>query len=143
MLRSLLLASLVQGTQLGPDATAALSSAEGLDALAADLSLTSHGPHPTIDGALHQRLHTLELPGAGRATLAAEASKFRNREFMQAIVAACALMAAADGKISSEEKQKMMGYSVPFRVPLVCTVTEDLACAWLLTTSTCAVMLQV
>ena len=72
MLRSLLLASLVQGTQLGPDATAALSSAEGLDALAADLSLTSHGPHPTIDGALHQRLHTLELPGAGRATLAAE-----------------------------------------------------------------------
>ncbi|MBW3243642.1 tellurite resistance TerB family protein [Epibacterium sp. DP7N7-1] len=47
---------------------------------------------------------------SARATLAAEASKFRNREFMQAIVAACALMAAADGNISSEEKQKMMGY---------------------------------
>ena len=56
-------------------------------------------------------LNWLKNTTAGaRATLAAEASKFRNREFMQAIVAACALIAAADGDISSDEKQKMMGY---------------------------------
>lgn len=44
------------------------------------------------------------------AGLAAEASKFKNRSFMEAIVAACALVAAADGSISSEEKNKMVGF---------------------------------
>lgn len=45
-----------------------------------------------------------------RAKLAAEASKFKNRSFMEAVVAGCALVAAADGSISSDEKQKMAGF---------------------------------
>ena len=45
-----------------------------------------------------------------RARLTAEVSKFKNRTFMEATVAACALVAAADGTISSEEKQKMAGF---------------------------------
>ena len=45
-----------------------------------------------------------------RSRLTAEVSKFRNRTFMEATVAACALVAAADGTISSEEKQKMAGF---------------------------------
>ncbi|WP_347902884.1 tellurite resistance TerB family protein [Pseudomonas purpurea] len=47
---------------------------------------------------------------AARDKLASEVTKFKNREFMDAVVAGCALVAAADGDISSEEKQKMMGY---------------------------------
>lgn len=39
-----------------------------------------------------------------------EVNKFRNKDFMEATVAACALVAAADGSISSAEKQKMMGF---------------------------------
>ena len=45
-----------------------------------------------------------------RSRLTAEVSKFRNRTFMEATVAACALVAAADGTISTEEKQKMSGF---------------------------------
>ena len=45
-----------------------------------------------------------------RARLTAEVSKFKNRAFMEATVASCALVAAADGTISSEEKQKMAGF---------------------------------
>ncbi len=45
-----------------------------------------------------------------RARLTAEVSKFKNKTFMEATVAACALVAAADGTISSEEKQKMAGF---------------------------------
>lgn len=45
-----------------------------------------------------------------RAGLTAEVSKFKNRSFMEAVVAGCALVAAADGNISSEEKQKMAGF---------------------------------
>ncbi len=45
-----------------------------------------------------------------RARLSAEVSKFKNRAFMEATVASCALVAAADGTISSEEKQKMAGF---------------------------------
>lgn len=47
---------------------------------------------------------------AARETLATEVTKFKNREFMDAVVAGCALVAAADGSISSAEKQKMTGY---------------------------------
>jgi tellurite resistance protein TerB len=42
--------------------------------------------------------------------LAAAASRFKNRSFMEAVVAACAMVSAADGSISSEEKAKMMGF---------------------------------
>lgn len=45
-----------------------------------------------------------------RERLATEVTKFKNREFMEAVVAGCALVAAADGNISAEEKQKMIGY---------------------------------
>lgn len=45
-----------------------------------------------------------------RDKLAAEASKFKNRTFMEAVVAGCALVAAADGTVCSDEKQKMAGY---------------------------------
>ena len=45
-----------------------------------------------------------------RDRLANEVTKFKNREFMEAVVAGCALVAAADGNISSDEKQKMIGY---------------------------------
>lgn len=39
-----------------------------------------------------------------------EVTKFCNREFMEACVAGCALVASADGSISSEEKTKMMRF---------------------------------
>lgn len=45
-----------------------------------------------------------------RAAITAEVSKFKNREFMQGVIAGCALMANADGNVSSDEKQKMMAY---------------------------------
>lgn len=45
-----------------------------------------------------------------RDRLAAEASKFKNRSFMEAVVSGCALVAAADGDISADEKQKMAGF---------------------------------
>ncbi|HMT92032.1 tellurite resistance TerB family protein [uncultured Thiothrix sp.] len=48
--------------------------------------------------------------GEARSKLANEVSKFRNREFMEACVAGCALVAAADGSIDSAEKQKMMKF---------------------------------
>jgi tellurite resistance protein TerB len=45
-----------------------------------------------------------------RTRLTAEVSKFKNKTFMEATVAACAMVAAADGTVSSEEKQKMAGF---------------------------------
>lgn len=45
-----------------------------------------------------------------RARLTAEVSRFKNRTFMEATVAACAMVAAADGTISAQEKQKMAGF---------------------------------
>jgi len=45
-----------------------------------------------------------------RATIAAEVSKFRNRDFMEATISACAMISAADGNVSAEEKKKMLGY---------------------------------
>lgn len=43
-------------------------------------------------------------------TLIDEVKKFKNQDFLEAITAACALVAAADGTIDSSEKQKMAGY---------------------------------
>lgn len=51
-----------------------------------------------------------EKAGEARAKLSAEIGKFKNREFMEACVAGCALVAAADGSIDSAEKQKMMKF---------------------------------
>lgn len=47
---------------------------------------------------------------AARNKLATEVGKFRNQEFMEAVVSGCALVAAADGDVSSEEKRKMAGF---------------------------------
>ncbi|TWH64315.1 tellurite resistance protein TerB [Azomonas agilis] len=47
---------------------------------------------------------------AARESLSTEITKFKNREFMDAVVAGCALVAAADGSISAAEKQKMVGF---------------------------------
>jgi len=45
-----------------------------------------------------------------RSKLSAEASKFKNRAFMEAVVNGCVLVAAADGSIDASEKQKMAGF---------------------------------
>jgi tellurite resistance protein TerB len=45
-----------------------------------------------------------------KSTLSDQVKKFKNRDFMDAVVAGCALVAAADGQIESSEKQKMAGY---------------------------------
>lgn len=42
--------------------------------------------------------------------LMTEVKKFKNNSFMEAITAACALVAAADGSIDADEKQKMAGF---------------------------------
>ncbi len=45
-----------------------------------------------------------------RETLNTEITKFKSKDFLEAVVAGCALVAYADGSVSSEEKQKMMGF---------------------------------
>lgn len=47
---------------------------------------------------------------AARSKLSTEVSKFKNKEFMEAVVAGCGLVASADGEISSAEKLKMTGF---------------------------------
>lgn len=42
--------------------------------------------------------------------LETEVAKFNNKDFLEATAAACALVAAADGSIDAEEKQKMAGF---------------------------------
>lgn len=39
-----------------------------------------------------------------------QVKKFKNKDLMDAIVAGCAIVAAADGSIDASEKQKMAGY---------------------------------
>lgn len=53
--------------------------------------------------------NTLRDKASGaRAAIASEVAQYRNKTFMEAAVAACAVIAAADGEISSKEKQKMV-----------------------------------
>lgn len=47
---------------------------------------------------------------AARENVQTEFARFKNRDMMEAVVAGCALVAAADGKIAAEEKQKMIGF---------------------------------
>jgi tellurite resistance protein TerB len=42
--------------------------------------------------------------------LANEVTKYKNSTFMEAAAAGCAMMARADGNVSSEEKQKFLGF---------------------------------
>jgi len=44
------------------------------------------------------------------ANLKTEVTKFKNKSFLEAVVAGCALVAHADGVVRPEEKQKMMGF---------------------------------
>jgi len=37
-------------------------------------------------------------------------TRFKNKDFLDAVVAGCALVAAADGTIDASEKQKMVGF---------------------------------
>lgn len=39
-----------------------------------------------------------------------EVTKFRNKTFLEAVVAGCVMVAYADGVVKPEEKQKMMGF---------------------------------
>ncbi|MCD1261468.1 tellurite resistance TerB family protein [Paenibacillus athensensis] len=39
-----------------------------------------------------------------------QVKKYKNKDFLDAVVAGCAVVAAADGSIDSSEKQKMAGY---------------------------------
>lgn len=45
-----------------------------------------------------------------RETLNTEITKFKSKDLLEAVVAGCALVAYADGNVTSEEKQKMIGY---------------------------------
>jgi tellurite resistance protein TerB len=45
-----------------------------------------------------------------RSKISTEVGKYKNKDFLNAVVAGCALVAAADGSISSSEKQKMLGF---------------------------------
>lgn len=42
--------------------------------------------------------------------LITEAKRFKNKEFHMSVVAACALIAYADGEVSADEKKKMAGF---------------------------------
>ena len=39
-----------------------------------------------------------------------EVAKFKNADFLNAVISACAKMAYADGMVDPKEKQKMMGF---------------------------------
>jgi len=43
-------------------------------------------------------------------TLKQEVTRIRNKAFLEGVVAACVLVAYADGVVKPEEKQKMMGF---------------------------------
>lgn len=45
-----------------------------------------------------------------QSSMKQEMSRFKNRDLMEAILAGCALVAAADGSVNREEKQRMMGF---------------------------------
>lgn len=45
-----------------------------------------------------------------KSNLSDQVTRFKNKDLMDAIVAGCAIVAAADGKIEASEKQKMAGY---------------------------------
>ncbi|MBF0399188.1 MAG: tellurite resistance TerB family protein [Magnetococcales bacterium] len=45
-----------------------------------------------------------------QASLVQEMSRFRNQALMEAVLAGCALVSAADGSVSKAEKEKMIGF---------------------------------
>ena len=51
-----------------------------------------------------------ENTAAARDRIKNEVAKYRNKDFMEAVVSGCALVAAADGSVTSDEKQKMAAF---------------------------------
>ena len=45
-----------------------------------------------------------------RKSLLTQVSRYQNATFLEAVVAACAIVAYADGEVKPEEKQKMIGF---------------------------------
>ncbi len=64
----------------------------------------------------------------GKEELAAQVSKFRNADFLNAVVSASVLISAADGDISSEEKQKLLAYIQQSDELKVFSTEEVIAC---------------
>lgn len=60
----------------------------------------------------------------GKAALSAEVGKIKNKKFMEAVIAGCALVAAASGGVSGEEKKKMLAF-IRQSEELKCFHTED------------------
>ena len=42
--------------------------------------------------------------------LSSEVTKFKNKDFLNAVIAGCALVATSDGSISPDEKRKMLAF---------------------------------
>lgn len=61
------------------------------------------------------------------ANLKTEVTKFKNKSFLEAVVAGCALVAHADGVVRPEEKQKMMGFLRTSEVLSAFSVEEVIA----------------
>ena len=56
-------------------------------------------------------LDSLKQMGKDVSTkLSNEVTKFKNKDFLNAVIAGCALVAASDGNVSPEEKRKMFGF---------------------------------
>lgn len=51
-----------------------------------------------------------ELVEKVKSGIEKEVARFNNKDFLEATVAGCAMVASSDGSISAEEKQKMWGY---------------------------------
>lgn len=56
-----------------------------------------------------------------------EVTKVRNKTFLEGVVAGCAMVAYADGTVTPEEKQKMMGFLKSSEVLSVFSVDEVIA----------------
>jgi tellurite resistance protein TerB len=57
-------------------------------------------------------------------SLKTEVTKVRNKTFLEGVVAGCAMVAYADGTVTPEEKQKMMGFLKSSEVLSVFSVDE-------------------
>lgn len=61
------------------------------------------------------------------ANLKTEVTKVRNKSFLEAVIAGCALVAHADGTAKPEEKQKMIGFLRNSDVLSVFSIEEVIA----------------
>jgi tellurite resistance protein TerB len=56
-----------------------------------------------------------------------EVTKVRNKTFLEGVIAGCAMVAYADGTVTADEKQKMMGFLKNSEVLSVFSVDEVIA----------------